>query len=131
MAICDHDNEFENENGYGFDDENTDETDETLTEIEYNKKIQMIISTCKPRGGLKYVKNLNIEGEISCKLPMIAFDGLSQLKGLTETSVGDLTAVLIALNDKRFANFVKGFYEVHSDVRVALYQWGKLQARRG
>jgi hypothetical protein len=131
MAICDHDNEFENENGYGFDDENTDENDEPLTDTAYNEKLQLIIASCKPKGGLKYVKNLNIEGEISCKLPMIAFDGLSQLKGLTETSVGDLTAVLIALTDKRFANFVKGFYEAHPDVRVALYQWGKLQEMRG
>jgi|GEM_PF-6364519 len=123
--------EFENENGYGFETENDYETDKPLSDTEYNAKLQLIIASCKPKGGFKYVRNLNIEGEISCKLPMIAFDGLSQLKGLTETSIGDLTAVLIALNDKRFANFVKGFYEVHSDVRVALYQWGKLQARRG
>ncbi|HEY3426561.1 MAG TPA: hypothetical protein VGL27_17330 [Negativicutes bacterium] len=123
--------EFENESHYGFETENDDTETELLNDAAYNEKLQLIISSCKLKGGFKYVKNLNIEGEISCKLPMIAFDGLSQLKGLTETSIGDLTAVLIALNDKRFANFVKGFYESNRDVRMALYQWGKLQQSRG
>lgn len=116
---------------YGFETENDDAETELLDDAAYNEKIQLIIASCKPKGGFKYVRNLNIEGEIVCKLPMIAFDGLSQLKGLTETSIGDLTAVLIALNDKRFVNFVKGFYEANPDVRMALYSWGKLQEKRG
>lgn len=123
------DNEFESEHKYGFEDDGREPIGK-LTESEYKAKVQEIISMCKPRGGLEYVKNLNIEGEMACTMPMIAFDGLSNLEGLTGSKVGDLTALLIVLQDKRFVNFVKGFYEVHSDVRNALREWGRLQEGR-
>lgn len=118
--------------GYENDDEETDEVNEPITESEYHEKLNAIIASCKGHWSFKYAQNLNLEGNLSGDVPMIALDCLGSMKGLTGTKVSDLVAVLIALDDRRVQRAIKAFYDSkYPELRRALYDWGKLQSVRG
>jgi hypothetical protein len=122
---------YEFESRYGFEDNELDEDNEPITESEYHEKLNAIIQSCKGHYSFKYAQNLNLEGEIQGKIPMVAFDCLNQISGLTGTQFGDLVAVLIALDFSKVNRMVRGFYDKNPELRLALHEWGKLQSVRG